>query len=136
VKLSVLASICLLCAACAEPGESGPAKVTAQEEATVALTAEDKPKAEIAPFEANGLPGQAAVEEAIGKKCGANAPEIRQVSCVGFEEESTEFSCEFEFQSDAGKWEQSAITIAIDGQIGWLDIGGPECEIAAKTVSE
>jgi hypothetical protein len=136
VKPIVLVSFCLLCAACAGPDESDSAKVAAREEAPVAMTSEDKPKAEIAPFEANGLPGQAAVEEAIGKKCGAKAPEIRQVTCVGFEEESTEFSCEFEFQNDAGNWEQSAMTIAIDGQIGWLDIGGPECDIAAKTVSK
>jgi hypothetical protein len=47
--------------------------------------------------------------------------------CQGFDEEPTEFSCTFERQREDGGWQRSAMTIAIDGQVGWLDLGGPEC---------
>ena len=120
-KTFALALLLLAAAGCANEGASAADAVNVVDAGNLSVPS-------YAPLEADGLPGQAAVSEALAKRCDGRAPEIRSVRCEGFEEEPTEFSCTFERRQTDGGWARSGLTMAIDGRHGWIDIGAADCE--------
>jgi hypothetical protein len=102
----------VLLAACGAQGSGA-------EDPPVTLAAAD---AELASSGEAWLPGTSEVQDAIGAIC----PAIRKVTCQGFEEEPTEFSCTFEQAQPDGSWSERAAVVAIDGD-DWINISGTGC---------
>jgi len=82
------------------------------------------------------LPGHPEVREALAKRCDGRPREIRRVRCQGYDEEPTEFTCDFERRRSDGRWVRSSLTMAIDGRHGWIDIGRSDCNDTHMSVSE